>query len=68
MHPYRVFISYSHQDRDKAELVRAHLARLGACPMADVDLLASTRFSEEIRRRISHAHVFVSILTGHSKA
>ncbi len=35
--------------------------------MTDVDLTPGVRFTEEIRQRISYAHVFISILTSNSK-
>jgi hypothetical protein len=67
-YPYRVFISYSHDDRPLAERLRMHLAAMDTRPEMDAAILAGTKFSEEIRRKISNAHIFVSLLTTNSKA
>jgi len=67
MYSCRVFISYSHDDSRLAEQVQARLRDIGAVPMSDVDIVGGARFSEEIRQRISHAHVFISLLTKNSK-
>jgi hypothetical protein len=68
-HPYRIFISYSHSHDDAAmaNQVAAHLKAIGARPMYDKDILVSMRFSEEIRWRVSCAHIFVCILTAQSQ-
>ncbi|MCL5282849.1 MAG: toll/interleukin-1 receptor domain-containing protein [Planctomycetes bacterium] len=50
-----------------AEQVAAHLGSLGVKPMYDKDILVTTRFSEEIRWRVSCAHIFVCILTTQSQ-
>ena len=68
MYPYRVFISYSHEDVDAMSRVRARLLEIGARPILDVDIGAGARFNEEIRRQISYSHVFVSLLTSNSSA
>lgn len=68
MYPYRVFISYSHDDVAIAAQVRARLEEVGAVPMSDVDIVGGTRFGDEIRRQISFAHAFVPILTANSKS
>ena len=67
MYPYRVFISYSHVDRKFAEKVRKRLEDIDAKPMSDADIRGGARFTEEIRREISYAHVFISLLTRNSK-
>lgn len=67
MYPYRVFISYSHEDSTLANIVRKHLTDIHVQPMSDVDIPDGARFSDEIRHQISYAHVFVSILTKNSK-
>lgn len=60
---YRVFISYSHDDRVIAEAVAKHLESLGAILMWDPTIQPGTAFSDELREMISFAHVFVPILT-----
>ena len=67
MYPYRVFISYSRDDADVAGRVKARLEEIGARPMSDVDLPEGFEFADEIRKRISYAHVFVTVLTARSK-
>ena len=37
MYPYRVFLSYSHDDLAEAQTIRGHLQDIGAKPMSDVD-------------------------------
>jgi len=66
MYPYRVFVSYSRSDERRAARVRAYLSALGARPMSDVDLPAGQPFTEEIKSKIAHAHVFMPLLTTHS--
>lgn len=66
-HPYRVFISYSHNDRELAQKLRDHLQKIGARPMSDLNIPEGARFNEDIRRQISFAHIFISLLTGNSK-
>jgi len=62
--PYRVFISYSHDDREIAEVVEKHLREgLKEIPMWDPMVLPGATFSDELREMISFAHVFVPILT-----
>jgi hypothetical protein len=67
MYPYRVFISYSHVDAALAERVRTRVGDIGAVPMSDADIMGGARFTEDIRKKISHAHVFISLLTKNSK-
>ena len=64
---YRVFVSYSHDDAEQADIVREHLMRIGAQPMSDVNLPPGASFAQEIKRRISCAHVFIPLLTARSK-
>ncbi len=61
--PYRVFISYSHDDRVIAEIVEEHLREIGVTPMWDPLVLPGASFSDELRDMISFAHVFLPILT-----
>lgn len=64
---YRVFVSYSHEDEDKAAIVLKHLRDIGVTPMSDQVILGGTRFSDSIRWQITCAHVFLSILTEESQ-
>lgn len=60
---YRVFISYSHDDRDLADRVVAILSDNGLRPVWDRDFEFGRGFHEQIKTRIAHAHVFLPIVT-----
>ncbi|MEI7902631.1 MAG: toll/interleukin-1 receptor domain-containing protein, partial [bacterium] len=62
-HPYRVFISYSHQDRELATRLEAHLRSKGLFPITDHEIRVGEAFSEEIREMIECAHVFMPLVT-----
>ncbi|MFW6161441.1 MAG: toll/interleukin-1 receptor domain-containing protein [Planctomycetota bacterium] len=63
MHPYRVFVSYSREDRTLAESLVDRLGRFGLNPVWDCEIRPAERFSEAIKQGIAHAHVFMPILT-----
>ncbi len=67
LHPYRVFISYSHLDVILIERLKGFLVQIGVTPVSDLDLVGGTRFSDEIKRQIAHAHIFISVLTANSQ-
>lgn len=60
---YRVFISYSRDDRELAEKLARHLESIGIKPLWDRRLVGGEGFTEQIKSFIAHAHVFVSIVT-----
>jgi hypothetical protein len=62
-YPYRIFISFSHGDEKIADKVRLHLTTIGAKPMSDQNLDPGLSFTEEIKKYISYAHIFIPILT-----
>jgi hypothetical protein len=62
-YPYRVFLSYSHDNENEACQVRARLKSLGMEPMSDHLLAPGTAFSDEIKRYISYAHLFIPLVT-----
>ena len=64
---YRVFISYSHADRARVERIAKILAALGLTPMWDDALEAGSSFSDQIRRYIAHAHLFMPFITDASE-
>jgi hypothetical protein len=69
MEPYRVFVSYAHEDRVLAQEVVAILQNNGLTPVWDHNLSGGTRnFDEQIKTFIAHAHVFLPILTPSSSA
>jgi hypothetical protein len=62
-HPYRVFISYSHDDIDKAAKVDEILKKNGLIPMWDSNLSPGHGFSDEIKNFIINSHVFLPLVT-----
>lgn len=63
MYPYRVFVSYAHEDKAKARKLKDYLAGLGLRVVWDESIRPGERFSDRIRRDISRAHLFVPLLT-----
>ncbi len=67
IYPYRIFISYSHDDEQKAGKLRKYLDSIGVIPDYDQDIDPGMSFSREIKRKISYAHIFITLLTKNSK-
>lgn len=63
---YRIFVSYSHENRVEAQSVRNHLEAIGAQPMSDHNLTPGMSFTDEIKRYIAYSHLFIPILTPES--
>lgn len=64
MYPYRVFVSYCRKDLDLVNPLLAALEKkLKVKPLVDQRLRGGDRFTEKIRNLISHAHVFLPVLT-----
>lgn len=63
---FRVFISYTSTDRELAEILSAHIHRLGHEPIWDRDLEAGDGFTPQIKNFIVHSHVFIPLVTGES--
>lgn len=68
MYPYRVVVSYSHNDLGKAQQVVKSLKRIGARPLWDPQVEPGTHFSDAIKEMISFAHVCLPLLTESSIA
>lgn len=65
--PFRVFISYSHLDRDIADEIAAILKKdFGLIPVWDMHLRPGQRFSDGIKDMIASSHVFMPLLTDNS--
>jgi hypothetical protein len=60
---YRIFISYSHEDRRLAERVVRILEENGLQPMWDEHLQWGGRFSDQIRNLIAFSHAFIPLIT-----
>lgn len=63
MHPYRVFVSYSREDKPLARRLVDRLASAELRAVWDEDIKPAQRFCEVIKHDIAHAHVFLPILT-----
>lgn len=63
VHPYRIFVCYSHEDHDLVKKMVVHLEGIGFRPVWDKNIKAGQRFSDVIKRGIAHAHVFMPLLT-----
>jgi len=66
VHNYRIFVSYSRDDKELAAALVGHLEEMGFRAVWDRNLRPGDRFSEKIKHGIAHAHVFLPILTDHS--
>jgi TIR domain len=60
---YRIFISYSHDDKDRVEKLARILEENGLNPVYDKHLEGGFGFTDTIKKLISHAHVFVPLIT-----
>jgi hypothetical protein len=65
---YRVFISYSHEDKDLVERIAAVLEGNGLQPMWDRNFASGQGFHSQIKKFIAHAHVFLPVLTKRADA
>lgn len=63
LQPCRVFISYSHEDKDKAEKLEKHLFSEGLFPIRDSGIQVGEAFSDEIKEMIERSHVFMPLVT-----
>jgi hypothetical protein len=63
----RVFISYSREDRQRAERIRSALHSLGFDPVWDEHIRVGASFTEEIKKLIMWSHAFLPFLTRKSR-
>ena len=63
---YRVFISYSHEDMRLVEKITTILKENGLQPMFDKGFTSGHGFTDQIKNFISHAHVFMPVITKES--
>ena len=66
MERYRVFISYSHDNRQDAEIIADILRDNGLSPFYDANLPPGRPFDDLIATYISHSHVFMPLITKES--
>ena len=67
MHPFRVFISYSHEDQKLAVQVNDALRAMNLKPVWDRDIGPGTPFSDAIRGLIANAHLFMPLISENSQ-
>jgi len=67
VYPYRIFLSYSHEDYELICRIEACLREIGYQPIWDKDIHPGTVFSDAIRDLIGRSHVFMPILTANSQ-
>ncbi|KUK46688.1 MAG: TIR protein [Anaerolinea thermophila] len=65
-YPYRIFIAYSHEDRNLLENAVRVLEENGYHPLCDKNIMVGKPFTDEIKRMIAHAHIFLPLLTENS--
>lgn len=66
MHRYRVFISYSHDDREYAQKLADILEENTLQPIWDKNINRGSFFDEQIKDYIAHSHVFMPVITAAS--
>lgn len=59
----RVFLSYSHEDRELAGSIAGILEELGLVAMYDQMIRPGSAFTDAIKGLISHAHIFMPLIT-----
>ncbi len=62
-YPYRIFLSYSHEDNLLAHVAAEHLTEMGLVPLWDKKIRPGSAFTEEIKRLIHRAHIFMPLIT-----
>jgi hypothetical protein len=60
---YRVFVSYSHEDKAMVEMIVDVLKENGLKPMWDRNFYSGEGFHDQIKNFIAHAHVFMPFIT-----
>lgn len=63
LYPFRIFISYSHEDAAIAAKACGALADLGLKPLWDQSIRPGVAFTDAIKSYIHHAHLFMPLIT-----
>jgi len=66
-YPYRVFISYAHEDQPVVEKIAKILECIKLKPIWDRDIHPGAPFTDAIKEMIARSHIFVPIITEHSQ-
>ena len=65
---YRAFVSYAHDDREQfLTLVKALEEECNVSILSDRNIGAGTPFTDAIKGLITHAHLFVPLITGNAQ-
>jgi hypothetical protein len=64
---FRIFLSYSHEDRPLVENVAHVLEQRGLVPMWDKNIRPGSAFTDAIKGLITHAHIFMPLITPNAK-
>jgi hypothetical protein len=65
-YPYRVFLAYSHEDRILLNDAIEVLENNGLIPLCDNNIVGGKSFTDEIKRMITHAHIFLPLINASS--
>jgi hypothetical protein len=65
-YPYRIFLAYSHEDRKLMENAVKVLRKNGYNPLCDQNIMVGKPFTDEIKKMIAHAHIFLPLITASS--
>lgn len=60
---YRIFISYSSKDKDQKDILTKVLENNGLCPVSNSEFSLGHGFLDQIKKFISHAHVFMPVIS-----
>jgi hypothetical protein len=60
---YRVFISYSSEDVDQKDILCTILKNNNLCPISSSEFALGHEFLDQIKKFISHAHVFMPVIS-----
>jgi hypothetical protein len=66
-YPFRIFISYSREDLRLAQKVVRAFEGMGLTPLWDPHVRPGMPFTDEIKGLITHAHLFMPLITKHSQ-
>ena len=65
---YRIFISYSSEDKNQKEILSKILKKSNLCPVSNSEFSLGHGFLEQIKKFIAHAHVFMPVISKSSNA
>jgi hypothetical protein len=60
---YRIFISYSSEDKDQKDILTRILKKNNLCPISDSEFRFGHGFHDQIKKFIAHAYVFMPLVS-----